>query len=284
MGPDWIFRDGILKGKVALVTGGATGIGNGIARRLARAGADVVVASRTAEKCVAAADVLQKEFGVRSLGLGLDVRHSAQVNEAFKDAAAKMGGIDILINNAAGNFYWPAEKLRDKLWLAVLEIDLHGTFYCSRAAFKYLKARGGGSIISISSNLQKDGWIGMAPATSAKGGIDALTKTLALEWAPHNIRVNAIAPGPIVTEGVSKAFEMGTDFSEETWKKAVPLQRTGLAEEVGDLAVFMCSPAASWMTGTNVPFDGGEAISPLRAMPSVEQLHAAMNSRRNRDA
>ncbi len=280
MQPTWIYRDGILKGKTAFVTGGATGIGNGVARRLAKAGADVVIASRTAEKCVAAAEALQKEFGVRSIGLGMDVRESARVNEAFKEAAEKMGGIDILVNNAAGNFYWPAEKLRDKLWLAVLEIDLHGTFYCSRAAFKYLKERGGGSIISISSNLQKDGWIGMAPATSAKGGIDALTKTLALEWAPHNIRVNAIAPGPIVTEGVSKAFEMGTDFTEETWKKAVPLQRTGLPEEIGDFAVFLCSPAASWMTGTIVPFDGGEAISPVRAMPTVEQLHQALESRR----
>lgn len=282
MATEWVFREGVLKGKVAFVTGGATGIGNGIARQLARAGADLIIASRTEEKCVAAAQALSKEFGVRAIGKGMDVRNSGQVNQTFREAVGEMGGLDILINNAAGNFYFPAEKLRDKLWLAVIEIDLNGTFYCSRAAFKYLKERGGGSIISISSNLQKDGWIGMAPATSAKGGIDAMTKTLALEWARHNIRVNAICPGPVVTEGVTKAFEKGGDY--EKWIQTVPLRRTGEPEEVGNLAVFMCSPGASWMTGTIVPFDGGEAISPIRAMPTVEELEQAMSDRKNKNA
>lgn len=277
MSVDFIYKEGILKGKVAFVTGGATGIGNGIAKRLAQAGADIVIASRTEEKCVSAAKSLSEQFGVKAIGKGLDVRDSAQVNRVFKESVAEMGRLDILVNNAAGNFYFPAEKLRDKLWLAVLEIDLNGTFYCSRAAFKYLKETGG-SIVSISSNLQKDGWVGMAPATAAKGGIDALTKTLALEWARFGIRVNAICPGPVVTEGVTKAFEKGTDF--DNMMHTVPLRRAGKPEEVGDLAVFMVSEAGSWMTGSIVCLDGGEAISPTRAMPTPEELEKAISERK----
>ncbi len=276
-----IYKASILQGKVALVTGGATGIGRGIAECLAQVGADIVIASRNEERCQQAAEQLAAKHGVRSSGYGLDVRKSSEVKQVFAQAQREMGRLDILVNNAAGNFYFPAEKLRDSLWQAVLEIDLYGAFYCSRAAFSSMR-EGGGSIINISSNLQKDGWIGMAPAASAKAGIDALTKTLAKEWARFNIRVNAIAPGPIVTEGVTKAFEAGGSFSSENLLRTVPLGRSGKPEEIGNLAVYMASEAASWMTGSIVVLDGGEAISHLRGQPDPAQLEQQLKERRRK--
>lgn len=258
----FIFRDGLLKGQVAFITGGASGIGLGISRRLAQAGADVVVASRRQEKCEEVAETLQSEFGVRALGLAVDVRDPDRVNEAMAAAVDSMGRLDILVNNAAGNFYYPAEKLSDNQWKAVLEIDLYGTFYCCRAALPHLKEHGG-TIVSTTMTLHHTGWVGMLPACSAKAGVDALTRTLALEWARFGIRVNAIAPGPIITEGVKKAFALGGDFDEHL--DTIPLRRAGEPEEIGNMAVFMASAAGAWMTGAIVTLDGGESLSPRRA-------------------
>ncbi len=257
-----VFRDDILKGRVALVTGGASGIGLGIAERLAMCGADVVIASRRKELCDEQAKRLADAYGVRGMGLALNVRDSEAVNAAFAQANDEMGRIDVLVNNAAGNFYYPSHKLSDNQWKAVLEIDLYGTFYCSRAAQPYL-AKQGGTVVSISMTLHHQGWVGMAPACAAKGGIDGLTRTLALEWARFGIRVNAIAPGPIVTEGVQKAFAAGGDFSH--YQDTIPLGRAGEPEEIGNMVVFMASDAGSWMTGSIVVMDGGEELSPRRA-------------------
>src|SRR5688572_6682024 len=163
------------------------------------------------------------------------------------------GHIDILVNNAAGNFYFPSHMLSENQWKAVLEIDLYGTFHCSREAYAYMKERGG-SILSISMTLHNSGWACMLPACAAKAGIDALTRTLAIEWGRHKIRVNAIAPGYVETEGVKKAFAAGSsleDFSH------IPLGRAGNTDEIGELAVYLSSPAASWITGEIVVIDGG---------------------------
>lgn len=280
MAAEFIFREELLKGKVALVTGGASGIGRGIVNRLARAGADVVIASRRGELCKEVAGEVAQQYGVRAEGLELNVRDSGAVNAAFAQAHAAMGRLDVLVNNAAGNFYFPSHQLSDNQWKAVLEIDLYGTFYCSRAAVPYLKEHGG-LVVSISMTLHHQGWAGMAPACAAKAGIDALTRTFALEWGRFGIRVNAIAPGPIITEGVRKAFALGGNFEEH--KETIPLKRDGEPEEIGDLVVYMASPAASWMTGTIVTLDGGESLSPRRAgidPEALEQMVAMMDPRR----
>jgi 2,4-dienoyl-CoA reductase [(3E)-enoyl-CoA-producing], peroxisomal len=272
----FIYKDNLLRGKTAFVTGGASGIGRGIVNRLARAGADVVIASRRVALCREAAAEVSHAYGVRAEGLELNVRDSGAVNAAFEQAHAMMGKLDILVNNAAGNFYYPSQQLSDNQWKAVVEIDLFGTFYCSRAVFPYLK-ESGGLIVSISMTLHHHGWVGMAPACAAKGGIDALTRTFALEWGRFGIRANAIAPGPIMTEGVKKAFALGGDFEEH--KDSIPLGRAGEPEEVGDLVVYMASPAASWMTGAIVTLDGGESLSPRRAgldPEALEQMAAMM--------
>ena len=278
----FIFKEETLRGKVAFVTGGASGIGEGIATRLAMAGADVVIASRRVEQCEAVAQGLVSRFGVRAIGLPLDVRKSEVVNATIAQAVEMMGRLDILVNNAAGNFYFPAQDLSDNQWRAVVEIDLYGTFYCTRAAFPFLKEQGG-SVISISMTLHHQGWVGMAPACAAKAGIDALTRTLALEWARFGITVNAIAPGPIITEGVKKAFALGGDF--EAHKDSIPVGRPGQPEEIGNLAVFLASDAARWMTGSVVVMDGGESLSPRRAgidLEALESLAAFMAQERSK--
>jgi peroxisomal 2,4-dienoyl-CoA reductase len=165
--------------------------------------------------------------------------------------------LDIVVNNAAGNFYFPSHMLSDNQWKAVLEIDLYGTFHGCREAYKYMKDHGG-SILSISMTLHLSGWACMLPACAAKSGIDAVTRTLAVEWARHNIRVNAIAPGYVETEGVKKAFALGGDL---TSVRGIPLGRPGRPDEIGDLAVYLCSPAATWITGEIVVIDGGGQLS-----------------------
>ena len=271
------FHKDILQGKTALVTGGASGIGLGIVHAFAQAGANVAIASRREKLCSEAAQDLSKQYNIRSIGRGLDVRDSSAVSKVFREVADELGSLDILINNAAGNFYFPSSKLRNKLWHTVIDTDLNGTFYCCREAFKYMKEKGG-SIISTTMTLHHNGWTGMAHATAAKAGIDALTKTLAIEWGEFNIRVNAVAPGPIITEGVQKAFQLGTDFEE--YAKFIPLKRSGKPEEVGNLMVYIASDASSWMTGSIITLDGGESLAKNRMLPGLDQIEAIIKSKK----
>ncbi len=274
----FVFQKDILKNKTVFVTGGASGIGAGIATSFARAGANIVIASRRKQLCEDFANKLSVEYNIKAIGKELDVRNSSQVNKVIGEAHTEMGGLNILINNAAGNFYFPSSRMRDKLWHAVLDIDLNGTFYCSRAIFKYLKEAGGGCILNTSMTLHYSGWMCMAHATAAKAGIDALTKTLALEWSQYKIRVNAVAPGPIITEGVKKAFERGGDFEE--FVDQIPLKRSGQPHEIGNLMVFMASDAASWMTGSIVVLDGGESLAKNRSMPTLSQVENIIKNRK----
>src|SRR5829696_592519 len=204
------FRDGLYDGQVALITGGGSGIGRGIADLLAALGAHVVLASRKLERVDAAAAEIRADGGKAS-GVAVDVREPERVQAAVAEVQREHGRIDLLVNNAAGNFYAPSESLSPNAWKSVVEIDLYGTFFCSQAVVPIMKQQGGGRILSVSMTLHYRGWPQMAHATAAKAGIDALTKTLAVEWAPHGIRINAVAPGPVPTEGVRKAFTPPAD-------------------------------------------------------------------------
>src|SRR5688572_29692165 len=209
------FRDGLFAGQVGVVTGGGTGIGYGIAELLASLGMHVVLASRRLEHLEPAAERLRAAGGLASVA-ALDVRDAERVRAVMADVAREHGRLDLLVNNAAGNFYVPSESMSPNAWRSVIEIDLFGTFYCAQAVYPHMRASGGGSIVNISMTLHYRGWPQMAHATAAKGGIDALTRTLALEWAAYGVRVNAVAPGPVPTEGVLKAFARppaaGTDL------------------------------------------------------------------------
>jgi 2,4-dienoyl-CoA reductase [(3E)-enoyl-CoA-producing], peroxisomal len=260
--PRSIFRPDLLAGRVALVTGGGTGIGFGIAASLGAAGAEVVIASRKAEHLEPAAGELRKR-GSRVSAVAANVREPDSVTEMIRQVGDKHGRLDILVNNAAGNFYAPSASLSPNAWRAVVETDLYGTFYCCQAAYPLMKQGGGGRIVSISMTLHYRGWPLMAHATAAKAGVDALTRTLALEWASDRITVNAVAPGPIPTEGVKKAFTPpGTDapdlFGMEKYaSESIPLGRWGTPEDIGQMVTYLASPAADWITGSIMVVDGG---------------------------
>ncbi len=267
-----IFRPGLLDGQVALVTGGGTGIGLGISQLLAELGAHVVMASRKPANLEAARADIESRGG-KVTAVQLDVRDPEQVKAAVDGIAQQLGRIDVLVNNAAGNFYAPSATLSPNAWKSVVEIDLYGTFYCSQAVYPIMAAQGGGRIVSTSMTLHYRGWPMMAHATAAKAGVDALTRTLAVEWAPQRIRVNAIAPGPIPTEGVRKAFTPPADSGVPDVfaaadarmaayaKKGIPLGRWGSPRDIANMVAFLASPAGDWITGSIFVIDGGEWLA-----------------------
>jgi peroxisomal 2,4-dienoyl-CoA reductase len=271
MSPHPVFRDGLLDGQVGIITGGATGIGLGISSTLAQLGMHVVLASRKPEHLQPAVEAIVAAGGKAS-AVQVDVRDQERVLAMAKEVHEAHGRIDLLVNNAAGNFYAPSETLSANAWKSVLEIDLYGTFYCTQAVFPYMKAQGGGRVVSTSMTLHYRGWPLMAHATAAKAGVDALTKTLAVEWASHGIRINAIAPGPIPTEGVRKAFTpppgapvpdfFSVDKAMASYaKSAIPLQRWGTPEDIGQMVAYLASPAGDWITGSIFVVDGGEWLA-----------------------
>ena len=247
------FADDLLGGRVALVTGGGTGICRGIALALASAGCGVAILSRKAEHVdPTGADIART--GARSLALAADVRDPAAVDAAVSRAVDALGRLDILVNGAAGNFVCLAEHLSPNGFGTVVDIDLKGTFNVSRAAFTHLKAQGG-VILNISATLQLLGTVGQAHASAAKAGVDALTRTLAVEWGPSNIRVNGLAPGPVDgTEGVRR---LTTPASRQLMLEHSPLGRLTTIDEVAAAALFLCSDAASAITGVTLVIDGG---------------------------
>lgn len=254
-----ILRENALSGQVALVTGGGTGIGKSIALTCAQLGADVIVASRNLEHLQPVADEISA-LGRRAKALTCDVRDVAQV-QAVVDAAQEWGGVDILVNNAAGNFLALAEQLTPNGWRAVIDIVLNGTFFCSQAVGRQMIERNkGGSITNIIATYAWTGGPGTVHSAAAKAGVMAMTQTLAVEWARYNIRVNAVAPGPVETEGAGSKL-WAIPGAAEAVQKSVPLNRFGTTEEIAELVAFLASPAAGYITGDIITADGGQWLN-----------------------
>ena len=244
-----------LKDKVAIVTGGGTGIGRGIAKEFARVGADVVVASRNFENLEkVAAEIMS--LGRRALAIATDVRKPEDVDNMVKRTLDEFGQVDILVNNAGAGFNCPLEDLSPGGWDAIMNIDLRGVFLCSRAVGKVMIQQKKGKIINISSIAGVYGSPMMAHYGAAKAGVINFTKSLAAEWAKHNININCIAPGPILTEGYQILREAGGLGDLPPGRNA--LNRWGRPEEIAYAAIFLASEASSFVTGETICVDGGQ--------------------------
>jgi NAD(P)-dependent dehydrogenase (short-subunit alcohol dehydrogenase family) len=251
-----MFANDTLKGRVAFVTGGAGGIGLEIATTYAKLGAAVALASRSRERLEAAAATLSAA-GADVATFQADVRDYEELKRAIDVTVDRFGALDVLVNNAAGNFFCPTAGLSPKGWKTVVDIDLNGTFHGCHAAYPHLKAsRFGGCIISIITMLGITGWPGAAHAAAAKAGILSLSRTLAIEWGGDNIRVNTISPGPIGdTEGVKRMYEDTGRADLE--RRRTALGRFGSKQDVANAAAFLASDLAAYVTGDNLVVDGG---------------------------
>ena len=260
-----IFNGGILNGHVAFVTGGGTGITGGVARALAEAGASVALVSRNLDHLQPAADAINANGG-KAIAVVADVRQPEAVQAAVAATVEQLGKIDIVINGAAGNFLCKAEELSPNGFGTVVDIDLKGTFNVCRAAFDQLKEHRG-QILNISATLHYLGTPFQLHVSAAKAGVDALTRNLAVEWGRYGIRVNAIAPGPIEdTEGMTRLVP---EPIRERLKKAVPLGRFGKIADIEKAAVFLCSDAASFISGAVLVVDGGHWLAANRTVGSA---------------
>jgi NAD(P)-dependent dehydrogenase (short-subunit alcohol dehydrogenase family) len=251
-----MFCPTMLKDRVAVVTGGGTGIGLAVAKRLGELGARIVIGSRNSVNLESGSAAL-RHAGLDPLTVQVDVRNPEQVDELVERTLKHFGHIDILINNAAGNFVCRAEDLSPNGWNAVVGIVLNGTFYCSRAVGRQMIQRGaGGAIVSILANYVWTGNAGTIHSAAAKAGVMSLTQTLAVEWASHRIRVNAVAPGAVESPGAAKQL---WDSPEAVGRitRGVPLQRLGKPEEVADAVAFLVSDHAGYITGEVLTIDGG---------------------------
>ncbi|MED3574441.1 2,4-dienoyl-CoA reductase [Cytobacillus praedii] len=250
-----------MKGKVVIVTGGSSGMGKYMAKKFAEAGASVVITGRNLERLEKTKKEIEKESG-QVLVVQMDVREIEHVKHMVAETLNAFGRIDHLINNAAGNFICPAEKLSANGWNSVINIVLNGTFYCSSEVGKYWIENGTkGSIINMVATYAWDAGPGVIHSAAAKAGVLSMTRTLAVEWGrKYGIRVNAIAPGPIErTGGADKLWE-----SEEAAKRtlsSVPLGRLGKPEEIAELAFFLLSDHAAYINGECITMDGGQWLN-----------------------
>ncbi|HEX6208170.1 MAG TPA: SDR family NAD(P)-dependent oxidoreductase [Actinomycetota bacterium] len=250
-----------LDGRVALVTGGSKGIGKAIALALAEDGADVALAARGEEDLAAAAKEVEA-LGRRALPVPTDVTDPEQVGTLVRRTIDELGGLDVLVNNAgAAPFLSTVESIRPEGFEKYFRVNFHSAFYATQAAASHLLEQGSGSVVNVASVAAFIASPGLTYYAGAKAALIAFTKTVAQEWAPHGIRVNAVAPGWIETD-LNAYSRQDTGFVEST-RAQIPMGRWGTAEEVAAVVRFLASDAASFMTGSVVVVDGGQTLTAL---------------------
>jgi NAD(P)-dependent dehydrogenase (short-subunit alcohol dehydrogenase family) len=269
------FSKDLFAGKTVFVTGGGSGINLGIARNFAAVGANLAICGRTQSRLDAAAQELQA-LGARVCAVVADVRDMGALEAAVAKIGAELGPIDVLVAGAAGNFLCPAERLSANGFKTVVDIDLLGSFNAARAAFEQLRSTRG-SILFISAGQAFMPYAFQLHVAAAKAGIDMMMRNLALEWGRYGIRVNSIAPGPI--EGTEGMKRLADPKLLAQFARTIPLQRLGTVDDIGQLAVFLASPLATYLTGTLVVADGGQNLpgSGLFNMGAEQMLQAAGN-------
>ena len=252
-----IFREDLFAGKVCLVTGGGTGIGAVVAQELGGLGADVIIASRKSEHILPAAEGLSKLTGREVVGETVDIRDRDSVTALVERVMERFGRIDVLVNNGGGQFLSPAEGITPGGWDAVVQTNLTGTWNMTRAVADAWMLAHGGRIVNITM-LTTGAFPGMAHSVAARGGVEAMTRTLALEWATRNIQVNCVAPGLVASSGL-KTYPDELNFISQL-QSVVPAKRLARCEEVAWAVAYLASDAGDYVTGTVLTVDGGKTL------------------------
>lgn len=262
--PHSVFRSDAMAGKVVFVTGGATGIGKEIARVFGRHGARVAIASRKRENLDAARAELAGE-GIECHADTFDVRDAGAVARVVAGVIERFGRLDVVVNNAAGNFPAPMSKISPNGFKSVVDIDLLGTYNVSRAAFDAWLGEHGGNIVNISAPFEGKGASMQAHVAAAKAGVDSLTRTCAVEWGPYGVRVNAVAPGSTAnTEGMARFSSVvrGGDSTPTN-----PLSMMGHGQDIAYMVLFLCSESARFVSGQVIAVDGAGSVDQLKLGP-----------------
>lgn len=269
-----MLRDNALKGKTILVTGGGSGLGKAMTRYFLELGAQVCITSRNLEKLENAAQELSASTGGTCHAIACDVRHYDQVEQMIQKAIAKMGSISVLLNNAAGNFISPTERLSSNAFDTIIDIVLKGTKNCTLALGKHWIDKGekDKTVLNIVTTYAFTGSAYVVPSATAKAGVLALTRSLAVEWAKYGIRFNGIAPGPFPTKGAWDRLLPGDLKEKFDLAKKVPLKRVGEHQELANLAAYMVSDFSAYLNGEIITIDGGEWLKGAGQFNLLEQV------------
>ncbi len=262
-----IFRPDIFQGQVILVTGGGTGIGRCIAHELASLGAHVVIAGRRPEPLEETASEIKKAGG-KATTMPLNIRDEVDVDASMKALVEEHGHLDAVVNNAGGQFASPAIAIKPKGWRAVIDTNLNGTWFVSQAAFKHGLCKKGGSIVNIVADMW-NGFPSMAHTGAARAGVVNLTQSLAIEWSSAGVRVNAVAPGFILSSGMKTYPPHVQKMASSKFRKN-PSARAGTESEVSAAVAFLLSPAAAYITGETVRVDGASSLQKETLFPMID--------------
>ncbi|XP_059834888.1 2,4-dienoyl-CoA reductase, mitochondrial [Hypanus sabinus] len=263
---------GTFKNKVAFITGGGTGLGKGMTTTLSALGAECVIASRKLDVLKQTAEEISLQTGNKVHSIQCDVRDPVSVKSAVEQMSELTGLPDVIINNAAGNFISPSERLSANAFKTITEIVLNGTAYVTLEIGKELiKAKKGAAFLAITTIYAETGSGFVMPSASAKAGVEAMSKSLAAEWGRYGLRFNIIQPGPIKTKGAFSRLDPSGLFEKEMLKR-IPMGRFGTVNEISNLAAYLCSDYANWITGAVIRFDGGEFPSIAGEFNSLQKV------------
>ncbi|TWI96239.1 NAD(P)-dependent dehydrogenase (short-subunit alcohol dehydrogenase family) [Mucilaginibacter frigoritolerans] len=272
-----MLKDDALKGKTIVITGGGTGLGRAMGTYFLKIGANLVITSRKLDVLQQTATEMEAETGGKVLAVACDVRKYEEVENMLKEAVASFGRVDGLVNNAAGNFISPTERLSANAFSAVIDIVLKGSVNCSLALGKYwINEKIQGTILNIITTYAFTGSAYVVPSACAKGGVLALTRSLAAEWGRHGIRTNAIAPGPFPTKGAWERLLPGDMGKKFDFKNRVPLKRMGEHQELANLAAFLVSGFSGYINGEVITIDGGEWLQGAGQFNALEMIPSEM--------
>lgn len=268
-----MLKEDALQGKVIVITGGGTGLGRAMGTYFLQLGANLVITSRKEEVLQQAATEMEKETGGQVLALGCDVRDYAQVENLLAASLQRFGRVDVLVNNAAGNFISPTERLSANAFSTIIDIVLKGSVNCALAFGKHWIAnRQPAALLNIVTTYAFTGSAFVVPSACAKGGVLAMTRSLAVEWGKYGIRSNAIAPGPFPTKGAWERLLPGELAEKFDFKNRVPLKRVGEHQELANLAAFLVSDFSGYINGEVITIDGGEWLQGAGQFNGLEAI------------